>query len=144
VGVLRKLKTLAVLAIAVEGVYAYAAVPHAATSASGQPAAVAQGPVTVNASEALANKMAAAYGWTGGQATCLDELWTHESGFDAYAANSSSNARGIPQNINGWSAGYQLGNAGQQISWGLVYIKDRYGNPCAAWDFEMSHSPNWY
>jgi hypothetical protein len=141
---MRKLKTLAVLAVAAEGLYSYAAVPHAVTSASGQPAAVAQGPVTVNASEALANKMAAAYGWAGGQATCLDELWTHESGFDAYAANSSSNARGIPQNINGWSAGYQLGNAGQQISWGLVYIKDRYGNPCAAWDFEMSHSPNWY
>jgi len=95
--------------------------------------------------EALANQMAASgYGWTGVQATCLDDLWNHESGFDAYAANPSSDARGIPQNIQGWSAGYQPGNAGQQISWGLAYISGRYGNPCAAWAFEMSHTPNWY
>ena len=64
--------------------------------------------------EALANCMAAAapYGWTGPQAACLDQLWNHEeSGFNAYAANSSSDARGIPQNIQGWSASYQPGNA---------------------------------
>jgi peptidoglycan DL-endopeptidase CwlO len=95
--------------------------------------------------EALANSMAASgYGWAGGQLTCLDELWTHESGFDAYAANPSSDARGIPQNINGWSADYQPGNARQQITWGLAYIQGRYGTPCAAWSFEMSHVPNWY
>ena len=95
--------------------------------------------------EQLANSMAASgYGWTGSQATCLDELWTQESGFDAYAANPTSDARGIPQNINGWSAGYQPGNASQQIAWGLEYIAGRYGSPCAAWAFETSHVPNWY
>lgn len=142
---MRKLKTLAVLAVAAEGLYAYAGVSHATPSASGRPAAVPQGPVTRNANEALANKMAASgYGWTGSQATCLDELWTHESGFSANAANATSDARGIPQNIDGWSASYQPGNAGQQISWGLNYVKDRYGTPCAAWTFEMSHTPNWY
>lgn len=144
---IRKLKTLAVLAVAVEGLYAYAAVPHTATSASasGQPAAVAQGPITVNANEALANSMLAKTSMNGpGQATCLDELWTHESGFDAYAANSSSDARGIPQNISGWSADYQPGNASQQIGWGLLYVEGRYGTPCVAWNFEMSHTPNWY
>jgi hypothetical protein len=87
---------------------------------------------------------ASRYGWTGAQATCLDDLWIHESGFDAYAANPSSDARGIPQNIDGWSADYQPGNASQQIAWGLNYISGRYGNPCAAWAFEMSHVPNWY
>jgi len=112
------------------------------TASAGQSAP--SGPVTANANEALANRMAAAYGWTGAQVTCLDELWTHESGFDAYAANSASDARGIPQKITGWSAGYQPGNAGQQVAWGLAYIKSRYGTPCAAWDFEMSHTPNWY
>lgn len=95
--------------------------------------------------EALANSMAASgYGWTGSQATCLDELWTEESGFSAYAANSSSDARGIAQNIGGWSASYQEGDASQQITWGLQYIAGRYGNPCAAWTFETSHTPNWY
>jgi hypothetical protein len=98
-----------------------------------------------SSNEQLANSMAASgYGWTGGQATCLDDLWTEESGFSAYAANPTSDARGIPQNINGWSAGYQPGNASQQIAWGLSYIAGRYGNPCAAWAFETSHVPNWY
>ncbi len=31
-----------------------------------------------------------------------------------------------------------------QIAWGLAYIQDRYGSPCAAWAFERSHVPNWY
>jgi resuscitation-promoting factor RpfB len=98
-----------------------------------------------SSNEQLANSMAASgYGWTGSQGTCLDELWTEESGFDAYAANPASDARGIPQNINGWSADYQPGNASQQIAWGLNYIAGRYGNPCAAWAFERSHVPNWY
>jgi hypothetical protein len=98
-----------------------------------------------SSNEQLANNMAASgYGWTGVQATCLDDLWTEESGFSAYAANPASDARGIPQNISGWSAGYQPGNARQQISWGLAYIAGRYGSPCAAWSFERSHVPNWY
>ena len=118
--------------------------------AGGGPAAVTSaitpsGPVAHGSNERLANSMAASgYGWTGRQATCLDELWTHESGFDAYAANPTSDARGIPQNISGWSASYQPGNVRQQVSWGLAYVKGRYGTPCAAWNFEMSHTPNWY
>lgn len=102
-------------------------------------------PVAHGSNEALANSMAASgYGWTGGQATCLDELWNEESGFNAYAANPTSDARGIPQNINGWSSDYQPGNAREQITWGLQYINGRYRTPCAAWTFEISHDPNWY
>jgi hypothetical protein len=98
-----------------------------------------------SSNEQLANSMAASgYGWTGDQATCLDDLWTEESGFSAYAANPASDARGIPQNISGWSASYQPGNARQQVAWGLHYIAGRYGTPCAAWTFERSHVPNWY
>jgi hypothetical protein len=101
--------------------------------------------VSGGSNEALANNMAASgYGWTGSEASCLDDLWTEESGFSAYAANPTSDARGIPQNISGWSAGYQPGNARQQIAWGLSYIAGRYGSPCAAWAFERSHVPNWY
>lgn len=131
------MRKLAVAAVA--GVVIYAAT-HAGTATT-----TAAGPVAGGSNEALANSMAASgYGWTGQQATCLDELWTEESGFSAYAANPGSDARGIPQNISGWSAGYQPGNASEQISWGLLYVKDRYGTPCAAWTFERSHTPNWY
>ena len=109
-------------------------------------AAAASGPVTRNANEALANQMAASgYGWRGAQATCLDELWTEESGFDSTAYNSSSGATGIPQLLPGahkipanWS------DPRTQIRWGLRYVHDRYGTPCGAWNFEMSHTPNWY
>jgi hypothetical protein len=131
------MRKLAVAAVA--GVVIYAAA-HAGTAAT-----TTAGPVAGGSNEALANSMAASgYGWTGAQATCLDELWTEESGFSSYAANPTSDARGIPQNISGWSANYQPGNASQQISWGLSYVKDRYETPCAAWTFERSHTPNWY
>jgi resuscitation-promoting factor RpfB len=144
---MRKLKGLAVLAVAVEGIYAYSGVQHATVTAGHHQAAAAaiSGPVTRNANEALANQMAASgYGWTGAQAVCLDELWTEESGFSAYAANPTSDARGIAQKISGWSADYQPGNARQQVSWGLSYIAGRYGTPCVAWAHEKSVSPNWY
>jgi len=115
---------------------------HAGNGAPGTTLTVA---ASRGSNQALANSMAASgYGWTGDQATCLDDLWTEESGFSAYAANPASDARGIPQNIGGWSASYQPGNARQQIAWGLHYIAGRYGTPCAAWAFERSHVPNWY
>ena len=96
--------------------------------------------------EALANCMAAAapYDWTGSQMTCLDELWTEESGFSAYAANPTSDARGIAQNINGWSPGYQPGNASQQVTWGLLTSRAGTARRARAWTFETSHVPNWY
>lgn len=134
-----KLAVLGVAAVA----YLYVGGQHAATPASGT--AAPSGPIAANSNEALANQMAASgYGWTGSQATCLDELWTEESGFSATAANPTSDARGIAQNINGWSAGYQDGNASQQVAWGLSYIDQRYGSPCAAWEHEKSETPNWY
>ena len=75
---------------------------HAAAASAGS----AAGSPGSGLNEQLANNMAASgYGWTGSQLTCLDELWTEESGFSAYAANPTSDARGIPQNIRrlvGW------------------------------------------
>ena len=120
-----------VLLAATHGHTAAPAAPAAAVAASG-------------GNEGLANSMAAdaPYGWTGSQTTCLDELWTRESGFDDEAANPTSDARGIAQNINGWSADYEPGNASQQISWGLSYIAGRYGTPCNAWSHE--EAANWY
>ena len=120
----------------------------AAAQGRGHPANGGAAGATLTAADsnvALGQQLASAYGWgSGAEWTCLDELCTHESGWSANAANPSSDARGIPQNINGWSAGYQYGNARQQIAWGLAYVQGRYGTPCAAWAFEMSHTPNWY
>jgi hypothetical protein len=31
-----------------------------------------------------------------------------------------------------------------QITWGLGYIKSRYGTPCGAWSAWQSRSPHWY
>lgn len=109
----------------------------------------ATAPIVHGSNQAIANAMAASgYGWTGGQATCLDELWTHESGFDSTSLNNQSGAYGIPQSLPAdkmASAGADWRtNPATQIKWGLGYIHDRYGSPCAAWSFEMSHSPNWY
>jgi len=101
--------------------------------------------------EAPANQMAAAgYGWTGQQATCLDELWTEESAgtWSPTATNPISGAYGIPQSLPpdkmaSAGADWQT-SAATQIRWGLGYIAGRYGTPCAAWAFETSHVPNWY
>jgi hypothetical protein len=99
-----------------------------------------------SSNEQLANSMAAsAYGWTGSQTTCLDDLWTEESGFSATAYNSSSGATGIPQLLPGAHAlPANWSDPAVQIRWGLAYVHDRYGTPCAAWAFERSHVPNWY
>jgi hypothetical protein len=96
--------------------------------------------------EALANQMAAAmYGWRGSQTACLDALWTEESGFSASAYNASSGATGIPQLLpSAHAIPANWSSPRTQIKWGLLYVHDRYGSPCAAWQHERSQSPNWY
>jgi resuscitation-promoting factor RpfB len=70
-------------------------------------------------------------------------LWNQESGWNINAANPSSNARGIAQNINGYNnTDYLEGNARSQITWGINYIASRYGSPSAAWTHEVQN--NWY
>lgn len=105
------------------------------------------GSTSSGANVKLGEKMAAAspYHWTGGQFTCLNELWTRESGWSATALNASSGATGIPQLLPsahaipaGWS------NPAVQINWGLGYIANTpgYGSPCAAWAHEQQFG--WY
>ena len=102
-----------------------------------------------SSNEQLANSMAASgYGWTGQQATCLDELWTEESAgtWSPTVTNPVSGAYGIPQALPAdkmASAGtdWQT-SAATQIRWGLEYIKSTYGSPCAAWDHE--EATGWY
>lgn len=76
---------------------------------------------------------------------CLVSLWDRESHWNVAAANPSG-AYGIPQALPGSkmaSAGADWAtNPATQISWGLGYIADRYGTPCAAW--AHSEDVGWY
>lgn len=100
------------------------------------------------AAQAYASTQMSRYGWGSAQFSCLVQLWTHESGWRVNAYNASSAAYGIPQAWPGskmasygsdWMTSYVT-----QINWGLNYISTSYGTPCAAWSFELSHTPNWY
>ncbi len=77
---------------------------------------------------------------------CLDNLWTRESDWQVHDTNGSSGAYGIPQSLPAdkmASAGADFrDNPATQIRWGLGYIADRYGSPCAAWSHSQSF--NWY
>ena len=134
------MKKWVVLAAAAAAVYAGG--HRALTSDTAAPPAAA---APAGSNEALANQMAAGHGWTGGQAACLDALWTEESGFSTAALNPSSGATGIPQLLpSAHAIPADWSDPRTQIRWGLAYIKGRYGTPCAAWAHEKSQSPNWY
>jgi hypothetical protein len=94
----------------------------------------------------LARALLAERGHGGEQFSCLDRLWTKESEWRTTAANPTSSAYGIPQALPGSkmaSAGADWRtNPATQIRWGLGYIDDRYGTPCAAW--QHSQARNWY
>lgn len=93
-----------------------------------------------------ARAMLGAYGWGSSQFSCLDALWTKESGWNVHADNPTSSAYGIPQALPGRkmaSAGADWAtNPVTQIRWGLGYIRSTYGTPCAAWGHSQAH--NWY
>lgn len=86
------------------------------------------------------------FGFGADQFGCLDSLWTRESHWNPAAHNSSSGAHGIPQSMPGskmasvgadWAT-----NPVTQITWGLGYIRDRWGTPCGAW--AHSEARGWY
>jgi hypothetical protein len=94
----------------------------------------------------IAQAMLGSFGWSSGQFSCLDPLWEHESRWSVAAANPGSGAFGIPQALPGSrmaSAGpdWQT-SAATQITWGLRYIRDTYGSPCAAWSH--AQATGWY
>lgn len=134
------------------------ATPAVATPASGggsTPAAGAGDTSAHNAgaaaNQATARLLAAPYGWsTGQQWADLVSLWNRESGWSNTAENVSSGAYGIAQALgHGPTNQYPAGpanpptsSAAAQISWGLQYIRQRYGSPSAAWAHETS--AGWY
>jgi hypothetical protein len=81
-----------------------------------------------------------------GQMSCLDALWTQESGWDPSAVNPSSGAYGIPQANPAYTGGewgaYSASDPNAQVRWGLAYIQQRYGSPCAAEQHERADG--WY
>jgi hypothetical protein len=85
---------------------------------------------------------AAKRGWVGGEWIALFNVEMAEAGFNPFAANPTSNARGLAQKISGWSADYQPGNVQQQTAWLLSYIAGRYGDPIRAWQHEQAF--RWY
>lgn len=80
------------------------------------------------------------------QFDCLDRLWYRESRWRWNAENKSSGAYGIPQAL----PGSKMASAGDdwrvnpltQVKWGLRYIDNRYGTPCAA--LVHSNAEGWY
>jgi hypothetical protein len=121
------------------------AVKSPAPSAAPQPTATATAAARSGSPEQIAEEMLGSFGWASSQFSCLEPLWARESGWSVTAENPSG-AYGIPQALPGAkmaSAGpdWQT-SAATQIKWGLGYIKDTYGSPCAAWAHE--EATGWY
>ncbi len=117
----------------------------AQAAASSQPSAPPAPATPTGSPQHIAMSMLSSYGWSSSQFTCLDDLWTRESGWNPTAANASG-AYGIPQALPGSkmaSAGSDWEtNPATQIKWGLGYIKGLYGSPCGAWSH--SEATGWY
>jgi tellurite resistance protein len=94
----------------------------------------------------IAQELLPQFGFSADQFSCLDSLWTKESGWNPAADNPTSSAFGIPQALPGSkmaSAGPDWAtNPATQIRWGLGYIAEVYGSPCSAW--AHSQANNWY
>ena len=94
----------------------------------------------------IARALLAEFGYSADQFSCLDSLWSSESGWRVTADNPSSSAYGIPQALPGSKMSSEgadwATNPVTQIRWGLGYIQDRYGSPCGAWSFKQGRG--WY
>jgi hypothetical protein len=138
-------KAAAAQATAEKAVAAKAQATRAQAHAKAQTQAKIQHQAT-GSPQQIANAMLGQFGWSGSQFSCLNPLWAHESGWSVSATNAGSGAYGIPQAL----PGSKMGSAGPgwqtnpatQIRWGLNYIRDTYGSPCAAWSHE--ESAGWY
>ena len=98
------------------------------------------------AAQAFAWAMLANYGFGQDQDNCLLWLWNRESNWRTNAYNPAGPAYGIPQSLPGskmaavgadWRTNYQT-----QVTWGILYIIDRYDTPCGAW--AHSEAIGWY
>jgi resuscitation-promoting factor RpfB len=118
-----------------------------AATATADAAGSAAQMTTASSNVALGERMAAAAGWAGTQWSCLDALWTRESGWQTEVWNTAgSGAYGIPQSLPASkmaaAGGDYMTDPATQIRWGLSYIRSAYGTPCGAWAHETS--AGWY
>ena len=116
-------------------------------SATSKVAGIIHGAVGGSAGSAqhFAQSLLGRFGW-GGQWGALNSVAMRESGWSMTARNPSSGAYGIAQFINGPGEYYQYGGnpgtmSGQVIAF-MNYIKQRYGDPNAAWAHELNYG--WY
>ncbi|MGO9219227.1 MAG: transglycosylase SLT domain-containing protein [Streptosporangiaceae bacterium] len=112
-------------------------------TSGGTTAEVAAAPPNPGTAQSIAYNMLSSFGWSPGTYfSCLNNIWTRESGW-RYNAENASGAYGIPQAL----PGSKMATAGAdwmtdpttQIKWGLGYIQSRYGDPCSAWSFWQAH-----
>jgi TP901 family phage tail tape measure protein len=107
----------------------------------GVAAASGGGPV-----RAIVQRVAASMGWgSGAQWAALSQIISHESGWNPNAQNPTSSAYGLFQFLDStWAGvgGRKTSNPGQQASYGMRYIQQRYGSPVGAWDFWQRN--HWY
>jgi hypothetical protein len=119
--------------------------PSSGTSGSstGTTKPVVAAPPDPGTAKSIAYNMMSSFGFPTSEFSCLDDLWTRESGWMDDAENPTSGAYGIPQAL----PGSKMASAGAdwqtdpatQIRWGLGYIQQTYGNPCAAWNFDQAN-----
>jgi hypothetical protein len=85
-------------------------------------------------------------GYTEADFQCLDNVIQRESAWYNVPNAAGGKAYGIPQALPGskmqshgpdWRT-----NPVTQIRWLLDYVEDRYGTPCAAWNFKSKRG--WY
>jgi len=110
---------------------------------AGTTAGVAAAPPDPGTAQSIAYNMLSSFGWSPSTYfTCLNNIYTRESGW-RYNAENASGAYGIPQALPGSkmaTAGADwMTNPATQIKWGLGYIQSRYGDPCSAWSFWQAH-----
>lgn len=103
-------------------------------------------PTNPTEAQALGRQMMVAYGFSDEEWPCLYNLWMRESGWRTTAGNPSSGAYGIPQALPASKMASigpnYLTDAATQITWGLGYVKGRYGTPCGAWS--SFQAKGWY
>jgi hypothetical protein len=122
-----------------------ATVPQPPSTAGTAPVVYAPIP-SPGTAQAIAYRLLPQFGFNAKQQFgCLNNMWMRESGWRVNAYNASG-AYGIPQAL----PGSKMATAGPnwqtnpttQITWGLGYIKQRYGSPCGAWGFWQANG--WY
>jgi LysM repeat protein len=111
---------------------------HVASSQTHSSRSGARAPLAQGNGRAYARSIMA-----GAQFSCFSNIVERESGWNPRAQNPSSGAYGLVQ-ANPGSKMASVGadwrtNPATQIRWGLRYMDSRYGSPCEAWSFWLTH-----